>query len=466
MRILTIITALLIAIMASSCGGSNKPQDVAEAPPATISEQSPTASPAESTKEPTATTPPSPTPTSAPTATPTPEPTPTPTPQPKDIEVIAKGFGQNDKELGLAFLIKNNQAEQAFKRTKYQVSIYDDAGELIGTVSHSIDFISPGETLGIGRKVYLEEGVAADIDVQLVKGRPVPAQDIPLDIVNGTYFPGENFDLATGILKNSGDAPLRDINIFVVAYNEAGEIVGGGADYVNFVPANSQTGVISFIAGNDIKTVEIYPAITGFTFMERETPADANAITLVDYGFAQDGRRFVSALLVENPNEKFAVENTAIQATAYSKDGIVLGVGKGHVDLLLPGQRLGVSRPIMIVDADNIDVAQLDVQLMSGAFVETEPLPYFTAEDIRYVQKSIFSDVTAQLINPYGKKFENVLVTAILYNEAGEIIGGGFDYVDVVAADGKTPVEISVKSRGEPATIEVYASVSALSKLE
>jgi len=57
-------------------------------------------------------------------------------------------------------------------------------------------------------------------------------------------------------------------------------------------------------------------------------------------------------------------------------------------------------------------------------------------------------------------------VSAIAYDEAGEIIGGGFTYLDFVPANGKAAVEVSITSTGIPATTELYAIVSGLSDFE
>jgi hypothetical protein len=57
-------------------------------------------------------------------------------------------------------------------------------------------------------------------------------------------------------------------------------------------------------------------------------------------------------------------------------------------------------------------------------------------------------------------------VSAIVYNEAGDIIGGGFTYLDFAPANDKTAVEVSITCIGTPAKIELYATVSSLSDFE
>ena len=56
--------------------------------------------------------------------------------------------------------------------------------------------------------------------------------------------------------------------------------------------------------------------------------------------------------------------------------------------------------------------------------------------------------------------------TRPIRNEAGEIIGAGFTYLDFVPANGKAAVEVGITSAGKPATVELHAAVSALSDVE
>jgi hypothetical protein len=74
--------------------------------------------------------------------------------------------------------------------------------------------------------------------------------------------------------------------------------------------------------------------------------------------------------------------------------------------------------------------------------------------------------VTGQIVSPYGSEITNLRVAAIAYDAAGEIIGGGYTFLDFVPANGKAAVEVSVTTAEEPTTVELYAAVSDLSEIE
>jgi len=67
--------------------------------------------------------------------------------------------------------------------------------------------------------------------------------------------------------------------------------------------------------------------------------------------------------------------------------------------------------------------------------------------------------------SPYQKDLENIRVAAVAYDEAGNIIGGGFTYLDFVPANGQAAVEVSITTSGVPATVELYPTISGLTLL-
>ena len=93
-------------------------------------------------------------------------------------------------------------------------------------------------------------------------------------------------------------------------------------------------------------------------------------------------------------------------------------------------------------------------------------MPAFTGENVSFQADRFSSTVTGQIVSPYTKDVTNVKAMAVAYNEAGEIVGGGFSYVDFVPAGGKAAVEVQVVVTGTPAKVELYATVSSLSDLK
>ena len=181
-------------------------------------------------------------------------------------------------------------------------------------------------------------------------------------------------------------------------------------------------------------------------------------------GFGQDDRYLGYGALVTNPNADYALENTMFHVTYYGADDAVIGVDEGYLELLLPGQTVGLGGSDILEDGSK--VARVDVQVLSLDYKESEALPTFTSENLSFQADRFSSTVTGQIVSPYTKDVTNIKAMAIAYNDAGDIIGGGFSYVDFVPAGGKAAVEVQVVVAGTPAKVDLYGVVSGLSDLK
>jgi len=493
-RVYAVLLALSIAwLTLSSCGKTTteRLQEAAEQPtvtaattestPVPISEGEPTSTPKPAPTDtplpvpidtpipiPTDTPAPVPTdtPTLVPTETPTPAPTVTPTPKPEVIQLVAQGFGQDGRDLGFAFLVENPNVRFAIERSQYQIAAYDDDGTVLETDSGYIELVVPSQTLGVAGTMWLDEGVTVSkVEVQLRQGDTVATDPIPsFEVESSIYYAGEYSDDATGIVNSPYNRDLTDIRVSAVVYNEGGEIVGGGFTYLNFILANSSTGVdVGITSSGNVANVELYPSVSGLTSLRTEDalPEGASDIVLVKQGFGQDEQSAGFGMLIENPNDGFAVESSQYHLTAFAEDGHVLETEEGYVKVLLPNQTLGVGGDLYL--EEGMRIARVDIQVKAGSFEESDPIPYFTAQNIAYQAGTYSSKVTGEIVSPYTKDITSIRVSAIGYNEAEEIIGGGSTYLDFVSANGKAAVEVSIISSETPASTELYAAVSGLS---
>lgn len=404
-----------------------------------------------------------------PTEAPPTEPPPTPTAELEKVVLADFGFGQDERELGFAFYVENPNPGFAIEDSQYQVAAFDAAGVVVSTESGFIELLLPGQTLGVASTMFVDEGVTVDsIEVQLLGGDPVAAEDIPTFTVDSVrYYPSEFFSRASGTITSPYDRDLEDLRVSAVAFNETGEIIGGGFTFLNFIPAGGITGVeVQLVSGGEVATVELYPTVSGLTFFgaDDELPPDVQVMNMLKSGYGQDGNEIGFGMLLENPNEGFSVESSKYRVSVYGEDGAVIGVEEGYINLLLPGETQGVAGSIFV--QEGTVATSVDFQIKDGDFIAADALPFFTSENVSYQPGDFLSSVTGQIGNPYARDVTDLRATAIVYNEAGEIIGGGFTYVDFVPANGKAAAEVSVTSAGNPVLAELYASVSSLSDFE
>ncbi len=399
------------------------------------------------------------------TARPT-EPPPSPLPEPEAIKLGSQGFGQDGQNVGYAFIVENPNAGASVESSQYQLAAYDAAGAVVATDSGYIELLLPGQTLGVGGTQYLDEGVTVSkIEVQLSQGEAVPSDPLPTFTIGSvSYTPGEFASHASGTVTSPYKRDIENVKVSAIVYDAAGDIIGGGYAFLNFVPANGTTGVVvSVDSAEDVASVELYPAISALSLLGSDAglPDGAVDLVLTQFGFGQDEEQAGFGLLVENPNEGFSVEGTRYHLTAYADDGKVLAVDEGFMEALLPRQTLGLGGNLYL--DEGAIIARVEVQIMAGDFVPTDSLPFFTGENVTYQAGDFSSSVTGEIVNPYAKDITNLRVSTLAYDAAGEIIGGGLTYLDFAPANGKAAVEVSVTTSAAPATVELYAAVSALS---
>jgi hypothetical protein len=464
-------TMLMAAILA--CGGSPT-QKLREAigtvtveTAATASPQSGTAAPAKLT--PSAVVASQPTQPAKATATvasqPSQPPKPTATvPTPKlNVIVLASGLGQRGRSVGFGFVLENPNANYAIERSQYQVAIYDEAGTVLQTESGYIEVILPSQRLGIADDTSVPEGAkAARLEVQISAKNYVASEALPAFVVGQTDYVADNYyPQVTAVITNPYASEVTDPRIHVVAYNAAGKIVGGGFTYVNFIPARGRTGAtVSVVTDGEPARVEVYATLSALSQLPAPTkPAAWKPTELVSQGYGQNGRSVGLGFLIRNPNPDFSIENLEFRATAFAIDGRVIGVEEGFVQVVLPGQQLGVGADMSV--AAGASVGRLEVQLGAGKFTKSEPLPLFTAAKATYISDKYFPKVTGVIANPYTKDVKTVKASAVAYDASGSIIGGGYTYVDFIPAN-----SISVTTAGIPAKVEIFAVLSALSILQ
>lgn len=386
----------------------------------------------------------------------------------KKLELINYGFGQDENYGSYAFLLNNPNQSYSINNSQFQIAVYDESGTVLDTDSGYIEIILPDQTVGIGSEIYLDEGqVISNIEIQIRDGDPESSDQISTFITeNINYYKGEYYSYVTGLINNPYNNNLTDLRVSAVLYDPVGNIIGGGFTYLNFILANSSTGIsISLEDYGEVDKAEIYPIISGLTSFSSDTdiPDDSLPLNLSKFGFGQDEYSTGYGLLIENPNNSFALENSQYYIIGYSSDGSVLCTDGNYISTILPNETIGIAGDLYPHSDEDLD--RIDVQIFNGKFVESESLQFFTFENAIYVDNAYFPEVTGTIINPYSAEITDLRVSAILYNEIGDIIGGGYTYLDFIPANGKAAIEVSVTSAGTPATVELFAAISSLSEI-
>jgi hypothetical protein len=199
------------------------------------------------------------------------------------------------------------------------------------------------------------------------------------------------------------------------------------------------------------------------TAIPTDTPAPtATAIALLlDRGFGQSGAEVGYAFRLRNPDPARALTDSNYQVAAYDAGGHALKTDAGYVHRILPGEVMGIGGTLFV--PDKTTVARVDVQILPGTLAPVGQAKAFTTSGVTYRADPYRPTVTGLVANPTSKAVQNLFVSAVPYDAAGRIIGGGWTFLDFVPANDKSAVEVSVISSSEPARVELYATTSSLS---
>jgi hypothetical protein len=194
-----------------------------------------------------------------------------------------------------------------------------------------------------------------------------------------------------------------------------------------------------------------------------EVRPNPQPLTVVAHGFGQDGIAVGVGFVVENPNQNLALESSQYQIGAYDSAGRVLKTDSGYIERLEPGERVGIADDLYL--PDGTIMARLDVQLQMGEILPSaKRTPVMTAANVAYLPDRYFPKVTGTILNSEPRDQSFIRVSALLYDASGQIIGGGYTYVDFVPANGQAAAEVSVDVAGQPARAELWPARTSLSR--
>lgn len=387
----------------------------------------------------------------------------------KELQLLdQQGFFQDGIEAVAVFLVKNPYEQMAIESSAYQVEFYDEAGTVLKTESGYIEVLLPGEQIGVTVTTYLDEGEkVASIKVQLDTGKANESDLVPplFATESVTFIADQFFPKVTGIIKNNLARDITNLRLNAVAYDDAGNIIGGGYTYVDFIPSSGQSGIdVSIKVPVAPARVELYPTLSGLSALDQEVTTGPR-VELVSQDFVQNSQEVTVVFFVENIEGKQAVESSQYQVAVYDDGGNVLGSDSGYITIVLPGEKLAYSAIVYVPDGEI--AAKVEVQILSGEpyDVSISGLP-FQAESVQFIADPNFPKITGIIKNGLDRNVSEMRITAVGYDEAGKVIGGGFTYLNFLPASGQSPVEISAKISGNPVKVELYPTLSGLSVFE
>ena len=330
----------------------------------------------------------------------------------------------------------------------------------MATDSGYIDLVYPEQQTAGFSTLYLPEGKKLfKVVVQIKSGDPEVTDLLisPFAVGKISFYPETYGNSVTAVITNTSDVNFSSLSTVAVAYDDQGNLIGGGFTYVNFILAQGHAPFNTSVIVSSLPAKwEIYPRMSSLSsFGSDKGPSDT--LKVITKGFSQDGDNASIGFIVENTG-KSAIESSEYMLTAYDAEGNVLESTSGYLGLIFPNEKganfdnlyLPVSKPIALIE----------IIVLPGNDVLTDmtTLP-FTVEDIKLVPGN-YPVATGIVTSSLAKDVSSLQTTVLVYDAQGFIIGGGFTYLDLLTANGKTAVEVSLNYQGQAEKIEFYLEAS------
>ena len=372
-------------------------------------------------------------------------------------------FIQDETNLITVFVFENLDTSAGIEDIEYTVIASDAAGATLKNETGYIDFLPAGGRTGVASQMFLEKDQVAEfVDIEWTYYTDATASvDYPFSFEDPRYYFDPFWDRFTTVMVNNSSTTYTNVRVDMIAYDSTGIVVGGGYTTVNLVPGNNQVGLsINGFVSNDPVTYEFFPR---YSILTNELD-DANLIedlTVLKSGFFFNETTLGGGFLVQNTTSE-VLKSSQYYLTVYEEDGSVAQVASGYIDLMWPGQTLGVS-PGTVTLSEGANPNKFDVFVLAGIPEEhelsTNPL---TAQNATFVSDEFFPRVSVTIANAHSQSIENPFVTVLLYNAQDEIIGGGYTYPDPIPANGTLTYDVYVThvTAEPPARVEAFPTMT------
>ena len=154
-------------------------------------------------------------------------------------------------------------------------------------------------------------------------------------------------------------------------------------------------------------------------------------------------------VILENSTEEYTVNLPAVNVTARSAEGIVLGTDRMVGASIMPGDK-GVVESLFSIPGDTPSDINISFELEKAHLLpyESDPHPRTTDFTIRGVNENnsgMFPSITGEFISHYSRHLEEVKATAVLRNK-GKIVASDITFISDVEPENPKAFEFDLGS--------------------
>lgn len=256
-------------------------------------------------------------------------------------------------------------------------------------------------------------------------GNPLVAETIKV-------WEGWRNPIITGIIQNNSSSTFTNFRSDILCYDAEGNIIGGGTSNHRFIPGQGRVGFNDnlYLFG-EVDSVQVFPkSISGAVEIKEENGL-YDQISILDHHFyVTRSGGLNGGVVIQNNLVDTVLKDSYILVTYFDAEGFVTTIGYRDVRYLMPGSILGVM-PTFLTQSSEAEPADFELLILPG-----EPADdYELQEEVFVVNSAVLKEddanyVTINYTNGYTKTVSEMAVFILLYNDAGEIIGGAVNKTD------------------------------------
>lgn len=186
-------------------------------------------------------------------------------------------------------------------------------------------------------------------------------------------------------------------------------------------------------------------------------PSPAAALLVVEKtGAALGPAGFMVFALVDNPSSQTA-SAVAVAVQAKDASGRLLGKNSGRIARIGAGQKQAIGLRVAV--PSRAIPATFEAAVTGVTWLESGAAELVEVVDAAFAQDPKLPSVMVRLVN-HAASPERATVTAVCFDDAGDIRGGGVRTVAIGAAAAGVDVQIAVTLPVTPATCEAFDTTS------
>lgn len=387
---------------------------------------------------------------------------PTPTPDlvnPNPVRITELEYLQEDTQVLIMAKLFNSLDDAILRDIQLEVLALDSVGNRIAQQRTSFRYLFPNETTGLVQEFELHSGLVVNgVEVRVVDGlidRTLKYQQ-PLTVQNTAAFRvGNNYNV-TGWLSNADPYTYTQVLLNAVAYNELGQIVGGGQSVFDFVPEEDQVGfslLVNSRQGEVVDHVDVSPWITSYS-ASLEGGNWWNSVKVDEWNFAIDQfNQITGGAILKNETDQVLTE-TFVILTVSDENNQVCFASTAYYDVIW-AEETAIYSVAPVELPETCQGRKVDLVVVPGEFggFSTDFNPLLASQ-------AAFSDqnsVNISVVNNLNTSISHARVYVILRDSENRIVGGGYETTGLVRSGSASSINVPVSYLGNQEELSIFA---------